>query len=203
MRQLTDPARELVRDPMLRMKLRGRLLRPWWERRFAAFGEGTLYDKPEWLSGAHRITIGSGTLIFTGSVLSVDRARWHVEEPTLTIGDRVVFGRHVQVVALAGIHIADDVSIGAYTSVLDSVHHHEPHANVFYNPSTAEPITIGRGSWIAERCVVGRGVRIGKHCTIGANSVVREDIPDYAIAVGAPTRIVGSNREAVERAAAG
>ena len=33
-------------------------------------------------------------------------------------------------------------------------------------------------------------VKIGKHCVIGANSVVNNNIPDYCVAVGNPSRIV-------------
>jgi serine acetyltransferase len=35
-----------------------------------------------------------------------------------------------------------------------------------------------------------RGTRIGRGCVLGAHSVVRGDIPDYAIAVGSPARVV-------------
>jgi acetyltransferase-like isoleucine patch superfamily enzyme len=34
------------------------------------------------------------------------------------------------------------------------------------------------------------GVRIGHHAIIGAGSVVSRSVPDYAIAVGNPARIV-------------
>ena len=40
-----------------------------------------------------------------------------------------------------------------------------------------------------------RGADIGRCCIIGANSVVRGEIPDYSIAVGAPARVVGSTRD--------
>ena len=31
---------------------------------------------------------------------------------------------------------------------------------------------------------------VGKHCVIGAGSVVTRPIPDYAIAVGGPARVI-------------
>ncbi len=49
-------------------------------------------------------------------------------------------------------------------------------------------VTIGRDSWIGDRAVVLADV--GRHCVIGAGSVVTEPIPDYAIAVGVPARVV-------------
>ena len=52
------------------------------------------------------------------------------------------------------------------------------------------PVEIGDGAWLGENVVVGPGVRIGRGAVIGANSVVLEDIPDHAVAVGAPARVV-------------
>jgi acetyltransferase-like isoleucine patch superfamily enzyme len=36
------------------------------------------------------------------------------------------------------------------------------------------------------------GVRIGKGAVIGSGAVVKQDIPDGAIAVGVPARVVGN-----------
>ena len=55
-------------------------------------------------------------------------------------------------------------------------------------PGTFPRVTIGRDSWIGERTVVMADV--GKHCIIAAGSVVTKPVPDYAIAVGSPARVV-------------
>ena len=34
------------------------------------------------------------------------------------------------------------------------------------------------------------GVTIGKNAVIGANAVVTKDVPDYAVAVGIPARVI-------------
>jgi tetrahydrodipicolinate N-succinyltransferase len=49
-------------------------------------------------------------------------------------------------------------------------------------------ITIGRDTWIGDRAVVLADV--GKHCVIGAGAVVTKPIPDYAVAVGNPARVI-------------
>jgi acetyltransferase-like isoleucine patch superfamily enzyme len=64
-----------------------------------------------------------------------------------------------------------------------------------HNPLVSTPVRIGEGTWIGERVAVLRGADIGRCCMIGANSVVRGEIPDYSIAVGAPARVVGSTRD--------
>jgi virginiamycin A acetyltransferase len=55
-------------------------------------------------------------------------------------------------------------------------------------PGTWPHITVGRDSWIGDRAVVLANV--GKHCVIGAGSVVTKELPDYAIAVGVPARVI-------------
>lgn len=51
-------------------------------------------------------------------------------------------------------------------------------------------IIIENDAWIGYGTVVLGGVRIGKGAAIGAGSVVTRDIPDNAVAVGNPARVV-------------
>ena len=50
---------------------------------------------------------------------------------------------------------------------------------------------MGNDVWIGAHSVILSGVKIGNGAIIGANSVVSKDIPDYAIAVGSPAKVVG------------
>lgn len=52
-------------------------------------------------------------------------------------------------------------------------------------PRLADGVTIGAGAK-----VLG-GISLGAHTRIGANSVVLSDVPEGALAVGAPARVVG------------
>ena len=49
---------------------------------------------------------------------------------------------------------------------------------------------IGNDIWIGLGATIMSGVKIGNGAVIGAKAVVAKDIPDYAIAVGNPARIV-------------
>ncbi len=49
---------------------------------------------------------------------------------------------------------------------------------------------IGCDVWIGREAMIMKGVSIGTGAIIGARSIVTRDIPPYAIAVGAPARIV-------------
>ena len=55
-------------------------------------------------------------------------------------------------------------------------------------------VTIGEGTWIGSAAIVLADV--GKHCVIGAGAVVTKPIPDYAVAVGVPARVVKDRRDA-------
>jgi acetyltransferase-like isoleucine patch superfamily enzyme len=54
------------------------------------------------------------------------------------------------------------------------------------------PVLIDDGAWLGENVFVGPGVRIGRGAVVGANAVVLQDVPDHAIAVGVPARVIRS-----------
>lgn len=49
---------------------------------------------------------------------------------------------------------------------------------------------IGNDVWIGRNVVIMPGIKIGNGAIVGANAVVTKDIPDYAVAVGVPARVV-------------
>ncbi|MGW5891923.1 CatB-related O-acetyltransferase [Priestia megaterium] len=53
-----------------------------------------------------------------------------------------------------------------------------------------EPTQIGNDVWCGANVVIMQGVKIGDGAVIGANAVVTKDIPEYAIAVGIPARVI-------------
>ena len=50
-------------------------------------------------------------------------------------------------------------------------------------------VEVGDGAWIGAHAVIV-GCRVGRGAVVGANAVVTTDIPDGAVAVGAPARVV-------------
>ena len=57
-------------------------------------------------------------------------------------------------------------------------------------------VYIGENAWIGAGAVILPGVHIGRNAVIGAGSIVTADIPDNAVAVGNPCRVM---REAGQR----
>lgn len=54
----------------------------------------------------------------------------------------------------------------------------------------AKPITLGDNVWVGGNASILMGVTIGNNAVIGAGSVVTHDIPDNAVAMGNPARVV-------------
>jgi acetyltransferase-like isoleucine patch superfamily enzyme len=60
---------------------------------------------------------------------------------------------------------------------------------------TLVPTHIKEGAAIGSNATVLGGITIGRFALIGAGAVVTKDVPDYAIVVGVPGRVIGDVRE--------
>lgn len=58
------------------------------------------------------------------------------------------------------------------------------------------PTLVKRSASIGSGAVIMCGVTIGENALVGAGAVVTHDVPDYAIVVGVPARVIGDVREA-------
>ena len=63
------------------------------------------------------------------------------------------------------------------------------------NDWTLEPTLVRRGASIGSNATILPGITIGEYALVGAGSVVTRDVPDCAIVVGVPARIVGQTVE--------
>ncbi|MGM1055637.1 MAG: acetyltransferase [Bacteroidota bacterium] len=61
------------------------------------------------------------------------------------------------------------------------------------NAALAGNVIVGEGTHIGIGAVVIPGVKIGKWVTIGAGAVVLADVPDFAVVVGNPGKIIKYN----------
>jgi acetyltransferase-like isoleucine patch superfamily enzyme len=117
----------------------------------------------------------------------------HLSHPGegLEVGDGTYIGPHCILGAGGGIRIGNDVTFGAYVQLL-AENHEFSNAEVPVNMQgvTRRGIDIGDGCWLGNCVIVLDGIRVGAHAVVGAGSVVTKDIPDRAIAVGNPARIL-------------
>jgi virginiamycin A acetyltransferase len=108
--------------------------------------------------------------------------------PTAEVGRSVYVGVYC---CLGKVTLEDDVLLSSHISIMNGGAQHgidRLDVPIREQPGRWPRITIGRDSWIGDRAVVLADV--GSHCVIGAGSVVTRPIPDYAIAVGVPARVV-------------
>jgi len=103
---------------------------------------------------------------------------------------RIHLGCHF-IAYLASIQIGCDVHISPNCAFYPHNHSFAPGIPISQQPSqTKGAIVIGDHTWLGTGVIVLSGVRIGEGAVIGAGAVVAHDIPDNAIAVGVPARVV-------------
>jgi len=153
--------------------------------------------------------VGVGRGVYYKGRLDIERHGGRI-----TIGKRVEFGKYVllQTSSQGEIIIGDDVQInrlnilsagckieiGAHcvfapgVRVLDSEYNFKKRNVLIKNaPGLSAPVKIDRGAWLGFGVSVLKGVHIGQGAVVGAHAVVKDDVPDFAIAVGVPARVVG------------
>ena len=195
LRRLEDEAALWRAEPIRRVAVRNKLVRPMRTRRFGHFGPDSMIDRPIWLYGTRQISIGAGVVILRGAWLSVERVAWGLPGPIIDIRDGVAIRVGCTISATESVLIEEDVGMGGGVAVIDSRHTwNGEFRNALYNPAEAAPIRIGRGTWIADRATVAAGSDIGEQCAIGPNSTVSGKVPDFSVVLGNPGRVVGSTR---------
>lgn len=146
------------------------------------------------------VEIGEGTKIWHFS---------HIQSGS-KIGKQCVFGQNV--------NVGNNVIIGDYCKVQNNVSIYEGvtlENYVFCGPSMVftnvlDPkckypqvgaqfyikTLVKEGASIGANATIVCGHTLGKHCMIGAGTVVTKDVPDYALVIGIPGRVVGWVSEA-------
>jgi acetyltransferase-like isoleucine patch superfamily enzyme len=156
---------------------------------FHSFGARSRILLPFRVGNADKISIGANVLIGPGSWLIVPRR--DSAGPVIEIGDRVRMNQ-TSISAVESVIIEEGVGIARGVYISDHAHgFDDPDLPIRDQPlSIPRPVRICRGAWLGQNVVVLPGVTIGPGAVIGANSVVRTDIPERAVAVGAPARVI-------------
>jgi sugar O-acyltransferase (sialic acid O-acetyltransferase NeuD family) len=115
-----------------------------------------------------------------------------IVSPSSTVGKGTV--------VMAGAAINADSVIGSHCIInTGAVVEHDctigDYAHISPNAALAGNVSVGEGTQIGIGSAVIQGVKIGKWVTVGAGCVIIRDVPDYAIVVGNPGRIIKYNSE--------
>lgn len=116
--------------------------------------------------------------------------RHHYLNGTLKIGNHVTLSKHVYIDYSGDVIIEDGVKITQ--GVIIESHHRDLEAyNQGINVNVPTKLLIRENAYIGSRAIILDSCNyIGKNVRIGAGAVVTKDIPDNAVAVGVPAKVV-------------
>ncbi len=103
----------------------------------------------------------------------------------LKLGKKVYINPGFLAMSRGGITIGDNTQIAANVQILSN--DHDVHNLSVHK---CKPVEIGKNVWIGAGATILPGVRIGDRAVIGAASVVTKDVPDGAVAVCNPARVI-------------
>lgn len=104
-------------------------------------------------------------------------------ENDVVIGDNVTIKSGVYV--WDGVTIEDNAFIGPCAVFTNDKF---PRSKVY--PEEFPKTLVKKGASIGANSTILPGVTLGENCMVGAGSVVTKDVPDYAIVMGNPARII-------------
>ena len=121
--------------------------------------------------------IGEGSLVASPlQVVCADK---------VTIGKNVFVNSNCLMMSRGSITIEDDVMIAANVSLISN--NHDPYERQVL---LCKPVVVKKGAWIGAGATILPGVTVGRYAIVGAASVVTHDVPDYAVAVGNPAKVI-------------
>lgn len=132
------------------------------------------------------IRIGDGVFVGRNSILSC-------KDGDIELRDGANIGFNCEVFSASRVTIGAGVLMAAYSYVIGGDHDFsDPGKSVLDQARTSSGVIIGDGAWLGAGAKILDGVTVGSGAVIGAGAVVREAVPDQAVAVGVPARVVSS-----------
>lgn len=130
------------------------------------------------------IRIGSRVFLGRNTILAC-------KDGDIVLEDGVNISYQCTVFSASSVRIGADTLLAAYSYLVGGGHAFDrTDVPVVHQARPSRGIEVGRGVWIGAGAVVLDGVRIGHDAIIGAHAVVTDDIPPFAVAAGAPARVV-------------
>ena len=184
------------------------LRKKFYPRLFKEFGRGVIIGRNVVFRHPHRISIrdnvtiddnclidgrGSGEqgIHFKNNVLLNRNSMVIAKSGAIIFGSNSSIGSNSVIVSTGGIELGESVLLagGCYLSAGS----YRPDVSgpiMDQDVYTNGPIRIGANSWLGTRTTILDGVTIGENAVIGACALVNKDVPDRAVAVGVPARVV-------------
>ena len=183
---------------------------------FKSMGGGTILGKGMVIRHPRRITLGRGVAIDDYVLLDASGAG----EKGITLGDNTIVSRNCVIQGKTGpVSIGNKTDLGCNV-ILSSGGGIEIGSSVLIAGNcylgggryigdrldipmmeqgvyTQGPVVISDDVWLGAGAIVLDGVKVGKGCIVGAGAVVTKDLPDYAVAVGVPAKVIKTREPVV------
>ena len=132
------------------------------------------------------ITIGNGVFVGRNTILSCKNG-------DIELRDGANIGFNCELFSASRVVVGSRTLMAAYAYAIGGDHDRSDSARpILEQGRVSAGVTIGDGAWIGAGAKLLDGVSIGDGAVVGAGSVVRESVPDRAIAAGVPARLVGT-----------
>ena len=130
------------------------------------------------------IRVGNGVFLGRGTILSC-------KDGDIVLGDHVNIGFQSEIFSGSSVRVGRHGLFAAYTYLVGGGHEFDrAGVPVLEQGRTSRGIVLGENVWLGTGSKVLDGVTIGRDVVVGANAVVTEDLPDGAVAVGIPARVL-------------
>jgi len=148
-------------------------------------------------SEQNKLIVAIGNNAIRKKIVSKLNCNWHT-----AIHPKSIVSAHSKIgegtVMMAGTIVNPDVIIGKHCIIntAATIDHDciiDDYVHLSPNVSLAGNVEVGEGTHIGIGAIVIQGIKIGKWVTVGAGAVIIKDIPDFAVVVGNPGKIIKYN----------
>ncbi len=161
---------------------------------FAAVGKHVQIDRTARFYGAERISIGSNVRIDAYSVISAGAEG-------ISIGDHVHIAVYVFLTGAARIELHDFSGLSGRVSIYSSNDDYlgdaltGPTIPDDFRKVSSAPVTVGKHVVVGAGSVILPGVTLSEGACVGALSLVKQDVPRFAIVAGQKMRVLGQRKK--------
>ena len=159
-----------------------------------SLGDNVLIDSAARFYGTNRISLGSNVRVDAFAVLSAGTGGIeigdyvHVAVGTTLIGDgHIDVKRFANLSSRVAIYSSNDDYLGFGMT--------NPMVDEEFRKVTIGPVTIGEHVIVGAGSVILPGVTLGTGVAVGALSLVKDDVPPFAIIVGTRGRVIGQRSQ--------
>jgi acetyltransferase-like isoleucine patch superfamily enzyme len=140
-----------------------------------------------------RLRLGRNVTVQRGAILHCGGKAWCGYGGYIHLDNGVVVGPYCVIYGAGGVELREYVHLGPGVKIMSQSGRHDRNRTTSQPTFALDSVVVGAGSWIGAGAVILGGSRIGRCVSVSPNSVVSGDVPDFAVVVGNPARMIFKN----------